>query len=165
MAFINPHTVSNISKENIKAAVIYATHSGNAELVAEAICDGICSEDIKTELLRAEKANANEVSKNDLIVFVCSTYDVGQLNDKFIKFNKTFKNLSLPGKVIEVVGLGDSEYYDIFCGAADILEQTVKKVGGKQLMGTLRVDGPPHSKLHEMKSWGKELVQKYLLSV
>lgn len=147
-------------KLEITAAIVYASHSGNAELVAQAIWDGLNSSGIKSEYIRAEEAKIGDVLKNKLIVLVCSTYDVGLLNDKMIRFNNELKSQKLPDHFIEVVGLGDSINYDIFCGAADILEETVKLTGAKKLMETVRLDGPPHNKLLEMKSWAEKLAGK-----
>lgn len=160
----NPFATSNNStspsSEQTSAVIIYATHSGNAELVAQAIWDGLNSSNIKAEYILAEKAQIDEVIKNKLIILVCSTYDVGLLNNKMIRINEDLKKLKLPNNIIEVVGLGDSTNYDIFCGAADILEETVKLTEAKKLMETVRLDGPPHNKLQDMKNWAVELAGK-----
>jgi len=156
----NPFKNKIINKD-IKASVVYATHSGNAELAAQAVWDGLNSSGADVELVKAEQAKVEEITKSDLIVLVCSTYDVGKLNDKMIRFNDELLKLKLPDKDIEVIGLGDSTYYDIFCGAADILEETVSKVGAKKSMETLRLDGPPHEHLKDIKNWAVELVKRF----
>jgi len=143
-----------------KAAVVYATHSGNAELIAEAISDGLNVSKIDVDCLRAELAKAEDLTKYDGIVLVCSTYDVGHLNDKMIRLNLELSiSDKFKGKEIEVVGLGDSEHYDIFNGAADILEATVKGIEAIQKMETVRFDGYPHAKLKDFKKWGEDLAK------
>ncbi|MEO6728730.1 MAG: flavodoxin family protein [Candidatus Dojkabacteria bacterium] len=144
-----------------KAAVIYATHGGNAELVAEAIADGINSSDIDTYCIKAELTKAEDLVQYDCIVLVCSTYDVGHLNDKMIRLNLELvaSGEIFKGKEIEVVGLGDSENYDIFNGAADILEITVSGIGAIQKMETVKINGNPHKDLRKYKNWGEDLAK------
>ncbi len=143
-----------------KAAVVYATTGGNAELVAEAIADGLNESKIDVDCMRAELTKAEDLEKYDCLVLICSTYDVGKLNDKMIRLNLELTTSDkFKGKEIEVVGLGDSEHYDIFNGAADILEGTVKGIGAVQKMETVRFDGYPHAKLNEFKKWGEDLAK------
>lgn len=143
-----------------KAAVVYATHGGNAELVAEAISDGLNISQINVDCLRSELTKADDLLKYDCIVLVCSTYDVGHLNDKMIRLNLELATSDkFKGKEIEVVGLGDSTHYDIFNGAADILEGTVQAIGAVQKMETVRIDGQPHGVLLNYKKWGEDLAK------
>jgi flavodoxin I len=138
--------------------VVYGTTSGNSELVAEAVCDGICSTGVNSKTSKSELTEIVMLSEADLVILVCSTWNVGLLNDHFIKFHDDLKTSKMPGKRFAIVGLGDSKHYDIFCGAADILEQTVKDIGGVLATETVRIDGPPHRILKEMKEWGAKLV-------
>lgn len=144
-----------------KAIVIYGTGSGNAELVAGCIAEGLSHANLEAEAIRVELTNPEAVSGYDLVVLVSSTWNVGQLQDYFVPFNKEFSKLSMPGKPMAVVGLGDSKNYDIFCGAADILEATVAKVGGKLVLPTVRLDGPPHKILDNMVIWGQQLGEAF----
>lgn len=143
-----------------KAVVVYATHGGNAELVAEAIADGLNSSKINVDCMRSELAKATDLLKFDCIVLVSSTYDVGHLNDKMIRLNSELASSDkFKDKEIEVVGLGDSAHYDIFNGAADILEETVKNIGAIQKVPTVRIDGQPHGILLKFKKWGEDLAK------
>ncbi|MEP7103916.1 MAG: flavodoxin family protein [Candidatus Dojkabacteria bacterium] len=142
-----------------KAAVIYATHGGNAELVAEALADGLIESKVEVDCLRSEQTKATDLLSYDFVVLICSTYDVGHLNDKMIRLNNELRSSgdTFKGKQIEIIGLGDLEHYDIFCGAADILEETVKLIGAVQKTDTVRFSGYPYEKLIEFKKWGMEL--------
>lgn len=145
-----------------KAAVVYATTGGNAQLVAEAVVDGLNEAKVKVDCLRAELTKAEDLKKFDCIVLVCSTYDVGKLNDKMIRLDSEMNTLG--GKVFtdkhfEIIGLGDSEHYDIFNGAGWILRDTVKHIGGVQKLETMFFDGYPHGKLKELKKWGEDLAK------
>jgi flavodoxin I len=154
------HMYTKLEEKAKKILIIYATCSGNAQLVGEAIWDGISGGEYEPTLKKAELSTPSEINNYDATVLVCSTWNVGLLNDNMIPFYKEMLKLQFPQKIIEVIGLGDSEHYDIFCGAADVLEEAVAKVGAKQIMGTLRIDGPVAGKLEEYKQWGKDFILK-----
>lgn len=146
-------------KKSRKAIIVYATGSGNAQLVAESLYDGLDESGVKTVMQRAEQTSAEQLLEYDLISLVCSTWDVGKLNPYFVKLNGELQNFSLENKLIDIIGLGDSVNYDIFCGAADIIEETIKTTGADTVLETLRVDGPPHKILKEIKQRGRELAK------
>lgn len=147
---------------NTNVLVVYGTTTGNSEVVSQAIRDGLCDVGLNVELKRAESTKA-EISKDfGLIVLVSSTWDVGKLNLNFIGFDRDFKELDLTNHYVAVVGLGDSKNYDLFCVAADILEESVKKTNATTLVNTLRIDGEVYSKLKEYRGWGKHLGETFL---
>jgi flavodoxin I len=147
--------------QNKKAIIIYGTGSGNAELVAECVQAGMNEAGLKTDCQKGEVTDPKTIVDYDLIVLICATWDVGRLQPYFVPFYKEFCKLDLKDKPMAVVGLGDSKHYDIFCGAADLLEDAVKKVGAKQIVPTLRIDGPPHAKLEEYHKWGADLISMF----
>ncbi|MFS8130955.1 MAG: flavodoxin family protein [Candidatus Dojkabacteria bacterium] len=145
-----------------KVAVVYATTGGNAELVAEAVAEGLNESKLKVECMRAELTKAEDLKPYDCVVLVCSTYDVGKLNDKMIRLDSELNTMGekvFKGKHFEVIGLGDSEHYDIFNGAGWILRDTVKRIGAEQKLETVFFDGYPHGKLKELKQWGIDLAK------
>lgn len=142
---------------NKNVIIVYGTCSGNAEIVSEAIRDGFCDLGLEVELKRSELIEAGIVKDFGLIVLVSSTWDVGKLNMNFVNFDKEFKQLDLSSHFAAVVGLGDSQNYDVFCGAADIMESSVKKSKANTLTETLRIDGEVYSRLNEFREWGKHL--------
>lgn len=143
------------------AIIVYGTGSGNTELVCEAVSRGLTANGFTVKMIKGELADATLLKDYDLVVLACGTWNVGKLQDYFAPFYKELVKQDLKDKPMAVIGLGDSEHYDIFCGAADWLEEAVTKVGGKQIMPTLRVDGQPHSKLGEYEQWGQSLSNSY----
>jgi len=147
-------------RKKYKILIVFATTSGNSELVAEAIADGIDQSGDSAECVRAEVTSPEKLNDYDASILISSTWNVGLLNDNMIKFHNQLCKMDLPKNLIDVVGLGDSKSYDIYNGAAEILEGTVKKIGAKQVMPTLKIDGEIYSKLEDYKNWGKIYSQK-----
>ncbi len=145
--------------------VVYGTCSGNAELVAQAIAEGLSDANLNVSVKRSELVKAEIVKDFRLIVLVCSTWNVGKLNDNYIQFDKDFREMNLKDHYVGIVGLGDSSNYDIFCGAADVMELSVERTSATQLGESLRVDGPPHGRLMEFKDWGNNIGNMYLQHV
>lgn len=143
------------------AIIVYGTGSGNTELVAEAIASGLIKHNFTVKTIKGELANVAELSQYDLVVLGCATWNVGKLQDYFAPFYSEFVKLQLTSKPMAIFALGDSKNYDIFCGAADWLEEAVAKVGGRQIMPTLRIDGPPHANLQDYAAWGETLAENY----
>jgi MioC protein len=150
---------------NSNVLVVYGTCSGNAEVVSQAIRDGLIDAGLKVELKKAELTKAETSKEYGLIVLVSSTWDVGKLNLNYIAFDRDFKELDLTNHYVAVVGLGDSKNYDVFCGAADIMEESVKKTKAMNLVSTLRIDGEVYSKLDEFRGWGKHLGETFLSKI
>lgn len=151
--------------QNSKVIVVYGTCSGNAEIVAESIRDGLCDLGLEVEFKRSELIKAESVKEYGLIVLVSSTWDVGKLNMNFVGFDKELRTLDLSSHYAAVVGLGDSKNYDVFCGAADIMTKSVEQTKATLLADTLRIDGEVYSKLNDFRIWGKQLGEIFLSKV
>jgi flavodoxin I len=143
-----------------KAVIIYASCSGHTEAVCEAVASGM-NKSLPTELKRVELADATKLTEHDLIILASPTYNVGKLQEYFEPFYKEFIKQKYPKKAFVVIGLGDSKNYDIFCGAAAILEEAIKIVEGELVYETLKIDGPPYAQLDELCGWGEELAVKF----
>jgi flavodoxin len=151
------------NSSNKSITVIYATGSGNAELIAQSVVQGIIDAGIESTLHRAEQFPLDKITERRKLVLICSTWNVGQLQDYMIPLYNHMSKLKLPQHQIAVIGLGDSANYDIFCGAAGLLEALVEKTGARQVGETVRVDGPPHAKLDEFRLWGKNIAAEFSL--
>ncbi len=150
-------------KQNYNAIVIYGTGAGNSLLVSEAIQSGLQESGVEATLKRVELASLDEVKNYDLIVMVSSTWNEGELQDNFVPFHEEFiEAKGFEDKLFAVVGLGDSENYDVYNTAADILEEAVGKVEGTLLVDPLKIDGDPYENLDDYKTWGEELADVLL---
>ncbi len=159
----NKVVIEDTTSSNKSIAVIYATGSGNAELIAQSVHQGITDAGMESTLHRAEQFPVDKITERKKLILICSTWNVGQLQDYMIPLYNHMSKLKLPQHQIAVIGLGDSANYDIFCGAAGLLEGLVEKTGAKQIGETIRVDGPPHARLDEFRLWGKNIAREFSL--
>ena len=63
----------------------------------------------------------------------------GVLPDEMLDFSEDLGQLDLSGKVFGVFGSGD-EFYEVFCGAVDTLEEQFKKTGARQAGASVKVN-------------------------
>lgn len=159
----NKVIAEGMTSSNKSITVIYATGSGNAELIAQSVHQGILDTGMESNLHRAEQFTTDKITERKKLVLICSTWNVGLLQDYMVPLYKHMLKLKLPQHQIAVIGLGDSANYDIFCGAASLLEALVEKTGARQVGKTVRVDGPPHAKLDEFRLWGKNIAAEFSL--
>jgi|GEM_PF-1095743 len=144
-----------------RVLVVFGTHSGNSQLVADYIKSGIDSLGIPCDCQRAERVKIEEAMGYGMLVLISSTWNVGSLNDNYQVFHNELIKTKMPGKPIAVIGIGDSKHYDIFCGAADIMEKSVMKIGAELVMPTMRIDTPVFEFLPKMELWAKDLADVF----
>ena len=142
-----------------KVLFVYGTTSGNTEWVCKNVSDAVKEAGNEIVLQRVEGVKMDEVGNYDLVVLACPTYGVGRLQEYFEPFFNDFVTKKFPDKKFACIALGDSKHYDVFCGAAEILEKGVVSVSGVQIMPTLRIDGMVFGREEEWKTWGKTLAQ------
>ncbi|MEI6886641.1 MAG: flavodoxin family protein [bacterium] len=140
-----------------KIIFVYGTTSGNTEWVVKSVSDAMKEAGNEITLQRVEGVKIDELNNYDLIVLASPTYGEGHLQEYFEPFYKDFVTKQFTNKKFASIALGDSKNYDVFCGAADILDEGIKKVGGVQIMPTLRIDGMVFGREEEWKTWGKTL--------
>ncbi len=61
---------------------------------------------------------------------------------------------ALDGRAFALFGCGDSSY-TYFCGAIDVLEDRVQKLGGNLVFDSLRIDGEPEEE--EIREWTQDV--------
>ena len=140
-----------------KVVFIYGTTSGNTEWVVKSVSEAMKEAQMEVELVRVEGAKLEDLAKYDLVVFASPTYGVGNLQEYFEPFFNEFRKQKFEGKKFAGIALGDSKNYDVFCGAADVLEKGIKEVGGVLVMPILRIDGMVFGREAEWKTWGNTL--------
>ena len=126
-----------------KIVLIYASMSGNTEMMAEAVVKGIqeAGEEVKViDVMNG--VFAKDLLDYDGILLGSYTWGDGELPDDFLEFYEEMEGIDLTGKKAAVFGSGDTGYYD-FCAAVDILSEKLKERGADVLPEGLKVDLTP----------------------
>jgi flavodoxin short chain len=94
----------------------------------------------------------------DLYLLGCSTWgeEEIELQEDFESFYENLNgDLDLSGKKFAVFGCGDSSY-EYFCGAVDVIEERVQKLGASLVCDSLRIDGDPEQE--EIDEWTQGVI-------
>lgn len=143
---------------SIAVTIIYASTSGNVELVAEEVAQSLKQRSYKVTLHRAEITPVSEIETNKLFVFATSTWEHGRINPFFDKLLSAISDLeagSLANKQAAFIGLGDKRYEPVlFCQGIETLKQALTSKGISQVGDTLKINGDPHGLLDTIvKDW------------
>lgn len=141
--------------------IIYASTSGNVELVCEYVAEMLANQELSTSMHRAELTEVDVLKNHKYFVLATSTWEHGEINPYFQELLNEMKSLDLKGKYAGFIGLGDHRYEPVyFARGVDILEKVFTANGGKKLCETLKIDGDPHEILDQLvKVW----VDKFIL--
>ena len=144
----------------VKAILIYGSTIGNTEILSKSVEEGLKISEVEVVVKNVETASVEELKDYDVIIFGCSTWGEGELQDDFVSFEEEMGKISLNGKKAAVFGPGDSEIYpDTFCDAVDILEKRLKNCGAEIVIDSLKIDGDVEPKCEEAKNWGKKIAE------
>ena len=98
--------------------IIYASTSGNTEYVIDTIVKALHAQrpDLRVDVQRAEKAQADDLLRGDLLILASGTWNTGgnegQLNPHMHAFlEDRAKDANLQKKPFTCVSLGDERYY------------------------------------------------------
>lgn len=139
-----------------KALIIYGSTTGNTEYTAEQIQQEMEAQSWEVNLVNVTNAGVDDLKAEfDLFLLGASTWgtDEIELQEDFESFYESMtEGLSLEGKNFAVFGCGDSDY-EYFCGAVDVIEERVDKLGARVVGESLRIDGEPEDE--EIREWIK----------
>lgn len=147
----------------MKIIIIYASTSGNVEVVCEKIGEILMQKGIEVELNRVEQTSVEKLNETNLFIFATSTWEHGEINPFFNKFLKEMKSMDLKEKKAYFVGLGDRRYEPVlFAEGVEILKRLFLKQGGQIIGETLTIDGEPYSKLDTTVVEWANLIPDYI---
>ncbi len=142
--------------------LIYGSTTGNTEELSGHVAVGLKQVGAEVMVKNVTEASVDELADYDAVVFGCSTWGAGELQDDFIDFYDGMDGVSLEGKKAAVFGPGDSEDYpDTFCEAVDILEEALKKCGAEIVAESLKVDGDVEPAFEESEAWGLKVAEAF----
>ncbi|MBD1576269.1 assimilatory sulfite reductase (NADPH) flavoprotein subunit [Vibrio sp. S11_S32] len=125
-----------------KLTIIYASQTGNAKGVAEALKKEAEANDIAVALFDASDYKGKNLSKETHVIFVASTNGEGEAPDNALElheFLQSKKAPKLPNLQYAVIGLGDSSY-EFFCQTGKDFDAFLSKQGATAFLERLDCD-------------------------
>lgn len=142
------------------ALIIYGSTTGNTEYTAETVQEYLEEKGgYEVSLVNVSDTEVSELKNEyDLYLLGCSTWgeEEIELQEDFESFYENLNgDLDLSGKKFAVFGCGDSAY-EYFCGAVDVIEERVQKLGASLVCDSLRIDGDPEQE--EIDEWTQGVI-------
>jgi len=124
----------------MKILINYATVSGNSAMLSQQLYDKLkaAHADFDFVYKDADDCKDEDYGQYDLVLFVSSSWDDGDLN--MIAEDYLNQLPDLAGQKFALIGLGDSSY-EHFCGGVEKVEAKIKEKGGKIVGSTHKIDG------------------------
>ncbi|MGF1726312.1 assimilatory sulfite reductase (NADPH) flavoprotein subunit [Photobacterium nomapromontoriensis] len=125
-----------------KLVIIYASQTGNAKGVAQALKEEADAAGIAAELFAAGDYKGKNLAKETHVIIVASTHGEGEAPDGAIElheFLQSKKAPTLPNLHYAVIGLGDSSY-EFYCQTAKDFDAYLTKLGATPMLERLDCD-------------------------
>ncbi|WP_042988713.1 assimilatory sulfite reductase (NADPH) flavoprotein subunit [Vibrio cholerae] len=125
-----------------KLTIIFASQTGNAKGVAQALLKEAQAAGIQAQLFDASDYKGKDLAKETHVIFVASTNGEGEAPDNALalhEFLKSKKVPKLPNLKYGVLGLGDSSY-QFFCQTGKDFDQFLENLGAQRLVERLDAD-------------------------
>lgn len=146
--------------------LVYATYSSGTQTASELVEKLLVEKSVEVVRKNIKEVTDEEFNHFDLIILASPSWwnrnSDGMPHEFFLKFMDSIDGRTFPDKHFAIFGLGD-EKFTHFCGAVDHLEAFVKKLQGKLVVESLRIDGyffEPQKNKQKLTDWTKDLVKK-----
>lgn len=143
--------------------LIYASTSGNVEIVMEEVAKVLKANGFAIFLSRVEVTPIETVSKNSKFVFGTSTWEHGLLNPFFERLYGELSKIDCLGKQAAFVGLGDRRYEPVlFCEGAEKVRRLWIKAGGREIDTILKIQGEPYEQIDSaIVPWAGQVAESF----
>ncbi|MFD1039749.1 flavodoxin [Virgibacillus byunsanensis] len=130
-----------------KILMLYASTTGNTELMAEAMVDYLEQEqhEVVTKTFDFDPIDVEELLEYDGILVGTYSWDDGAIPYEVEDFYDEVEDVTITGKPIGVFGSADS-FYDTYGGAIDLMGKRLEELGAKVIPTRLKVDLEPDAK-------------------
>src|SRR5690625_1067601 len=130
-----------------KILLLYASVTGNTELMAEVIEDELIhlKHEVVVKTFDFDPIYIDEVADYDAVLVGTHTWDDGELPYEVEDFYDDLEDVDITGKIFAVFGSADS-FYDSYGGAIDLVGDRVQQLGATLLQWRLKVDLEPDRK-------------------
>lgn len=127
-----------------KVLMLYASMTGNTELMAEIIADVVeqRGHEVVTKTFELDPIDVEELLDYDGVLVGTYSWDDGELPYEAEDFYEELDDVDIAGKVAGVFGSGDS-FYDTFGGAANLMGDRFQTKKAKLVPERLIVDLEP----------------------
>ncbi|EGD54326.1 flavodoxin domain-containing protein [Gordonia neofelifaecis] len=125
----------------MSAVILYGTETGTGELVADAIAD-VLAADHDPSIYDMAEYEVEDLSTDDFLVVVCSTYGEGELPSSALPFADELDEIKpdLSGLRFAVFGMGDTVYGDTYNKGGEIMAAKLTELGAVQVGEHFRHD-------------------------
>ena len=144
-----------------KVLIVYGSTTGNTEALAEILGRLIQEAGHEPTLLNAADASAPGLCDGwDMILFHCLTWgdDEVVLQDDFDTLFQQFDLINAKGHKTACFATGDSSF-TYFCGAVDVIEAALERLGANVVAEGLKIDGQAQSDQPEIHEWAKVVLE------
>ncbi|MFV0569581.1 MAG: NADPH-dependent assimilatory sulfite reductase flavoprotein subunit [Citrobacter portucalensis] len=122
--------------------LIYASQTGNARRVAEALRDDLIAAKLNVTLINAGDYKFKQIANEKLLIVVASTQGEGEPAEEAVALHKFLfskKAPKLDNTAFAVFGLGDTSY-EFFCQAGKDFDAKLAELGGERLLDRVDAD-------------------------
>ena len=122
--------------------ILYATVSGNAEMVAKKMKNLALERNLKVSLKEMNDYTLKTFNRLDNIVIITSTYGDGDVPEMGADFWEELKNsdVKLPNMKYGLIALGDRSH-EHFCGAGKQVSKKLESLDCHKVIENLECDG------------------------
>lgn len=163
---INQAVAAVAAKPAGKLSIIFASQTGNAKGVAEALEQEAKALGIEAELFDASDYKGKNLAKETHVIIVASTNGEGEAPDNAIElheFLQSKKAPKLPNLKYGVIGLGDSSY-EFFCQTGKDFDAYLAKQGATAFIDRIDCDVDYEASASEWRAKALETVKEDLSS-
>jgi sulfite reductase (NADPH) flavoprotein alpha-component len=142
-----------------KLTIIYASQTGNAKCVAEALEQKAAALDIPVALFSAGDYKGKNLAKETHVIVVSSTNGEGEAPDDAMELHEFLQSKKAPklnNLKYGVLALGDSSY-EFFCQTGKDFDSFLSKLGAESLLDRVDCDVDYEA---DAATWGDAALQK-----
>lgn len=144
-----------------KLIIVYASMTGNTEMVAEYIAEGIKAAGHEVELKDSFSAMPSDLLDYDGILLGAYTWDDGEIPDEFLDFYEEMDDVDLTGKKCAAFGSCDSFYEETFGGAVDKIVDKLTECGAEVVLEGLKIElTPEDGEVDRCIEFGLQFIEK-----
>ncbi|RMF15966.1 MAG: flavodoxin [Gammaproteobacteria bacterium] len=147
------------------AHILYGSVYGTARDAAEQLHAQLRSQGLSVSLEKSPDSARLSMLEGALII-VTSTTGAGDVPDNLHPFLHWLETCpDLYRRPFALAGLGDSSYFDTFCGAAEQIQAKLEDLGANALLPSLKIDTLEHADAAApLLAWGATLPDALRLS-